>query len=202
MVIGDERDHVHSTTNKHDLAANGSAQAHDLEAAGVEGDPLLHQFEDMTLAAAKAAKNYRFLMLEHMKINMAAALSCVNGLATANSKIASTAHCGASESEAVPNPQGDEETAPKAEEVADEYRVKAFEVMTANMNSTLEYAQRLAHVKTPSELVELATSQVRKQFDLMMRQTGELGSIVQRLKPHDIASLTAGFGKLIGEAEE
>jgi hypothetical protein len=202
MPIDNERYHVvHTPVNAdHDSAANGLAQANDLGAAEAEDDPLLHQFEDMTLAAAKAAKDYRFLMLEHMKINMAAALTCVNGLAAVNSRIASAAHSDASETS--PSPQSVEEAVPTEEEGADEYRVKAFELMTANMNTTLEYAQRLAHVKTPSELVELATSQARKQFDLMVQQTSELRSIAQRLAPHDIAAVTVSFAKLLSERKE
>jgi hypothetical protein len=203
MPIDNERYHVvHTPVNAdHESAANGLAQANDLRAAEVEDDPLLHQFEDMTLAAAKAAKDYRFLMLEHMKINMAAALTCVNGLAAVNSQMASAAHFDASERETSPHPQSVEEAVP-TEEVADEYRVKAFDLMTTNMNTTLEYAQRLAHVKTPSELIELATSQARKQFDLMVQQTSELGSIAQRLAPHDIAAVTVSFAKLLSERKE
>ena len=202
MPIDNERYHVvHTPVNAdHESAANGLAQANDLRAAEVEDDPLLHQFEDMTLAAAKAAKDYRFLMLEHMKINMAAALTCVNGLAAVNSQLASAAHSDGLETS--PHPQSVEEAVPTEEEVADEYRVKAFELMTTNMNTTLEYAQRLAHVKTPSELIELATSQARKQFDLMVQQTSELGSIAQRLAPHDIAAVTVSFAKLLSERKE
>ena len=202
MPIDNERYHVvHTPVNAdHESAANGLAQANDLRAAEVEDDPLLHQFEDMTLAAAKAAKDYRFLMLEHMKINMAAALTCVNGLAAVNSQMASAAHFDASETS--PHSQSVKEAVPTEEEVADEYRVKAFELMTTNMNTTLEYAQRLAHVKTPSELIELATSQARKQFDLMVQQTSELGSIAQRLAPHDIAAVTVSFAKLLSERKE
>jgi hypothetical protein len=204
IPIDDEGHHVVRTpvNEDHHLAANELAQANDLKSADVEDDPLLHQFEDMTLAAAEAAKDYRFLMLEHLKINMAAALSCVNGFASVNSQIASAAHPDASERETSPHPESVEEAVPTEEEVADEYRVKAFELMTANMNTTLEYAQRLAHVKTPSELVELATSQARKQFDLMVQQTSELGSIAQRLAPHDIAAVAVGFAKLLSERKE
>jgi hypothetical protein len=53
--------------------------------------------------------------------------------------------------------------------------------MTSNVNTTLEYAQRLVNVKTPSEFVELSTSHARKQFESIMKQTAELGSIAQKL---------------------
>src|SRR5208282_732185 len=61
--------------------------------------------------------------------------------------------------------------------VAGEYRVKAFELMTANINATLEYAQRLVNVKTPTEFIELSTSHARKHSELILKQTAELVSI-------------------------
>lgn len=203
-AIDDERPHVtHPLLNENDgIAPDEIRSTVAPKIDGVENDVLLHQFEDMTLAAAKAAKDYRFLMLEHMKINMTAALNCVNGLATASSGIASAAHCVPFEQEINRHPEGNEEAAPTGGKAADEYRAKAFELMTSNINTSLEYAQRLAHVKTPSEFVELTTTQARKQFETMVKQTSELGSIAQRLTPHDIASMTASFAKLLGERKE
>jgi hypothetical protein len=192
---------VHTSVNEdHHSDTNGLAQANDLKTAEIEDDPLLRQFEDMTLVAADAAKDYRFLMLEHLKVNMAAALSCVNGF-TANPQTPSAAQSDVSERETNPHPRSVQEVAP-TREGADEYRAKAFELMTAHMNTTLEYAQRLAHVKTASELVELTTSQARKQFDLIVQQTSEFGSIAQRLAPHDIAAVTARFAMLLSERKE
>jgi hypothetical protein len=86
--------------------------------------------------------------------------------------------------------------------VADEYRAKAFNLMSANINSTLEYAQRLVNVKTPSEFVELSTSHARKQFDLIMKQTVELGSIAQSLATPGVEAMTAGFAKALRERKE
>jgi hypothetical protein len=71
--------------------------------------------------------------------------------------------------------------APAAAKVADEYRAKAFELMTANVNTALEYAQRLVNVKTPTEFVTLSTSHACKQFELIMKQTAQFGSIARRL---------------------
>src|ERR1700704_2471057 len=39
---------------------------------------------------------------------------------------------------------------PTAAKVAAEYRAKTFELMIANINSTLEYTHRLVNVKTPT----------------------------------------------------
>src|ERR1700722_6285506 len=80
--------------------------------------------------------------------------------------------------------QGNRESAteapPRAVKVADEYGVKAFELMIANISASLEYAQRLVNVRTPSEFVDLTTNQAWKQVNSIIKQTAELRSIAQR----------------------
>ena len=201
-VIEHESQLIHAPLNQdHGTAANGPACANAPKAADVEDDELLHQFGDLTSAATTAAKDYRYLMLEHMKINMTAALNYMNGIAAVNSRITSSAHPDAAERASNRHSQSAEQAAPVEGKVADEYRVKAFGLMTDNISTTLEYAQRLARVKTLSEFVELTTSQARKQFELSV-QARELGSIAQRLAPRDITSLTGSFAKLFSEREE
>jgi hypothetical protein len=63
--------------------------------------------------------------------------------------------------------------------VAEAYRAKAFELMTVNVNITLEYAQRLVNVKTPTEFVALSAGHACKQLELIINQTSALGSIAQ-----------------------
>ena len=53
--------------------------------------------------------------------------------------------------------------------------------MIANISTTLEYAQRLVNVKTPTEFVELSMSHGRKQLELVIKQAADLGSIAQSL---------------------
>lgn len=53
--------------------------------------------------------------------------------------------------------------------------------MTDNINTTLEYAERLVNVKTPNEFIELSTIPTRKQLEFILKQTAELGSIAHRL---------------------
>ena len=200
--IDDQRhDVMHEPLNEDQEAAAGPVgQASDLDGAKLEDSALFHQFEDMTLAAAKAAKDYRSWMLEYMKINMTAALNCANGLAGVNSRVASAAHPDAPEEGEPPPSQSVEKTTPPM--ATDHYRAKAFEFMTANVSTTLEYAQRLARAKTPTEFMELSTRHARQQFELIVKQTTELGSIAQRLAAPDIASMTAGITKVCGERQE
>jgi hypothetical protein len=69
--------------------------------------------------------------------------------------------------------------AAKIAKVAEAYRAKAFELMTVNVNITLEYAQRLVNVKTPTEFVALSAGHACKQLELIINQTSALGSIAQ-----------------------
>lgn len=73
------------------------------------------------------------------------------------------------------------ENTPSAAKVAVEYPAWVFELMMANVSTTLEYAQRLANVKTPTEFFELSMSHGRKQLELVIEQAADLGSMAQRL---------------------
>ena len=53
-------------------------------------------------------------------------------------------------------------------EAIDEYRTKALELINANLNASLEYAWRLANVKSPAEFVELSTKHACGQFKFIM----------------------------------
>src|ERR1700746_3446582 len=53
---------------------------------------------------------------------------------------------------------------------ASEYSAKLMEFIKANTPSTLDFAQELFGVKTPSEALELWTSHARKQFETFNAQ--------------------------------
>ncbi len=53
-------------------------------------------------------------------------------------------------------------------EAIDEYRTKALELINANLNASLEYAWRLASVKSPAEFVEFSTNYACGHFNLIM----------------------------------
>jgi hypothetical protein len=201
---GKRRDKImHQPLNEDQkVAASGLRQTNNLDDAMLEDDAIFHQFEDMTSAAAKAAKDYRSWTLEHMKINICATLDYANGLASVNSRTDLVAHPDTREQGKSTYSQSADKTTPAVAKVADEYRAKAFELMTANINTTLEYAQRLVTVKTPTEFVELSTSHARKQLELIIKQTADLGSIAQRLATSNVERMTAGFAKTLGERKE
>ena len=57
---------------------------------------------------------------------------------------------------------------------ASEYSAKLMEMMKANTTATLDFAQELLGVKSPSEAVELWTSHARKQYEALTAQAKEL----------------------------
>src|ERR1700730_2629104 len=53
----------------------------------------------------------------------------------------------------------------KASKGASEYSAKMMEIIKANTSSSLDFAQELVGVKTPSEALELWTNHAKKQFE-------------------------------------
>ena len=72
------------TNETQDAAVTRFPVDKDLNGSGLEDDGKLPRFDEVTVAAAKAAKDYRSWMLEHMKVNITAALDYANGLASAS----------------------------------------------------------------------------------------------------------------------
>jgi hypothetical protein len=68
-----------------------------------------------------------------------------------------------------------------AAEAAQEYREKAFKLMTAHVKANLQYAHRLTRLTTPFDFIELSTNHAQKQFELIMSQTVALGELSRSL---------------------
>jgi hypothetical protein len=77
-------------------------------------------------------------------------------------------------------------TAATAAKLADAYQAKVLDLMITSAFATLDYAQRLLSAKTPGDFVALSTSHAFKQWGLIIKQTGELGSIAQRFATSDV----------------
>lgn len=131
-------------------------------------------------AASRVADDYRTKVFEYMRINMNAAIDYANNLA-----------CVKWPTDVVGMTLGKVQeqslTAPALAEMssvakaAEDYRSRMFQFMKANLNTMLEYAERLATVKTPTEFIEVSTNHARKQFDTIASQTNELREIAQKL---------------------
>src|ERR1700710_3248538 len=64
---------------------------------------------------------------------------------------------------------------------ASEYSAKLMEMMKANTTASLDFAQALIGVKSPSEAMELWTSHARKQFEAFTANAKELVELTQKV---------------------
>jgi phasin len=76
-----------------------------------------------------------------------------------------------------------------------EYSAKLMEFMKANSNASLDFAQELFGVKTPSEALELWTSHTRKQFETLSSQAKELAELSQKVASETIEPIKANASK-------
>ena len=64
-----------------------------------------------------------------------------------------------------------------------DYQAKAFGLTEANMNAALDYAQQLVNLRSACDFVRLSSTHARVQIELMIKQSGELRSLVMDLTP-------------------
>jgi phasin len=75
------------------------------------------------------------------------------------------------------------------------YSAKLMEFMKANTTATLDFAQELLGVKSPSEALELYTSHTRKQFETFSAQAKELAEIAQKVATETAEPIKASASK-------
>lgn len=78
---------------------------------------------------------------------------------------------------------------------ASEYSAKLVEFFKANTTSSLDFAQELFSVKSPTEAVELWTSHARKQFETYTAQARELAELGQKVASEAAEPIKAGASK-------
>jgi Phasin protein len=86
-------------------------------------------------------------------------------------------------------------------EAAQQYRAKAFELMTANVKANLDYANKLRKLTTPLEFIELSTTHARKQFELIISQTAVLGALSRSLTMASAERMSAGIESVFGHGQ-
>src|SRR5258708_1089934 len=62
-----------------------------------------------------------------------------------------------------------------------QYSAKLMEIMKSNTTATLDFAQELLGVKSPSEAIELWTSHTRKQLEPFTAQAKQLAELTQKV---------------------
>jgi phasin len=75
------------------------------------------------------------------------------------------------------------------------YSAKLMEFMKANTTSSLDFAQELFGVKSPSEALELWTSHTRKQLETMSAQAKELAELSQKVATETVEPIKATASK-------
>ena len=83
---------------------------------------------------------------------------------------------------------------------ASEYSAKLMEIMKANTTATLDFAQELIGVKSPSEAMELWSSHAKKQFEAVTVNTKELAELTQKVATETAEPIKANASKLFKPA--
>jgi phasin len=83
---------------------------------------------------------------------------------------------------------------------ASDYSAKLMEIMKANTTATLDFAQALIAVKSPSEAMELWTSHSKKQFEAFTAHTKELAELAQKVATETAEPIKANASKLFKPA--
>ena len=83
---------------------------------------------------------------------------------------------------------------------AREYSAKMMEIIKANTSSSLDFAQELVGVKTPSEALELWTNHAKKQFEAFSAYSKELAELSQKVAAETAEPIKANASKLFKSA--
>jgi phasin len=83
---------------------------------------------------------------------------------------------------------------------ASEYSAKLMEIVKANTTSSLDFAQEIISVKTPSEAMELWTSHAKKQFETFSAYSKELAELSQKVATETVEPIKANASKLFKPA--
>ncbi|MEH2475027.1 phasin [Nitrobacteraceae bacterium AZCC 2161] len=81
-----------------------------------------------------------------------------------------------------------------------EYSTKLLDIVKTNTGATLDFAQELVSVKSPSVAMELWTVFVRKQVEAFTGQTKELAELTQKIASDTAEPIKTGAAKLFKPA--
>jgi phasin len=76
-----------------------------------------------------------------------------------------------------------------------DYSAKLMEFIKANTTASLDFAQELFGVKSPSEALELWTSHTRKQLETLSAQAKELAELGQKVATETVEPIKASASK-------
>ncbi len=177
----------------------GTTPNEDRNVSGLQDDRASRQLDEVTLAAAESAKDYRTWMLENLKVTVNAAPADANGLAGANLPTGIAERTANQPRKPEVGSDTLEERLPTSTPAARDYRAKAVELINANVNATLDYAQRLGTVKSAAEFIELSTSHAHRHLELIMKHAAGLTALAGAL-PTKIPRTNHGLRRAAGNA--
>ncbi len=77
-----------------------------------------------------------------------------------------------------------------------QYSAKLMEIMKANTTASLDFAQELIGVKSPTEAVELWTAHAKKQFEAFTANAKDLAALSQKVATETVEPIKASASKL------
>ncbi len=78
---------------------------------------------------------------------------------------------------------------------ATDYNRKLFAIARSNTRTAFDSIQELLGAKSPSELIELSTAQMRKQFEIVSTQNKELCALAQQMATEAGSTIKTGVSK-------
>jgi len=88
-----------------------------------------------------------------------------------------------------------EDTYATASKGAADYSLKMIEMARENTNAAFDFAAELLGAKTLSEVIELSTAHVRKQFEALSEQGKELATLAQKVATEAAEPIKEGMSK-------
>ena len=83
---------------------------------------------------------------------------------------------------------------------ATEYSAKLLDILKTNTGATLDFAQELVAVKSPTTAMELWAAFTRKQVEAFTGQTKELAELTQKIVSETSEPIKSGAAKLFKPA--
>jgi|SRR5215475_102961 len=76
-----------------------------------------------------------------------------------------------------------------------DYNKKWMEFAQANTQAAMEFYQKLSGVKSPTEFIELSTTNAQRQLTTLTEQTKQLGELAQQATLAAVEPFKTGFAK-------
>ncbi len=81
-----------------------------------------------------------------------------------------------------------------------DYGVRLIEAGRTNLKAAFDYATELLSAKSPSEAIELSTTQLRGQLEVLSEQSRELSTLAQKIATETAEPIREGVNKALTRA--